>query len=90
VVRLEPGQIEISEAECMALGEAANSLVRCAEAEENFEGLLDGYIEFESFLLSEALQALFWWRPPRSGQRQSRGSPSDRFPFPSSWVGRLA
>src|SRR5436190_22806402 len=43
----------------MALGEAVNSLVRCAEAEENFEGLLDGYIEFESFLLSEALQALF-------------------------------
>jgi hypothetical protein len=47
VIRLEPGQIEISEAECMALGEAVNSLVRCAEAKENFEGLLDaifGYL----------------------------------------------
>jgi hypothetical protein len=60
VIWPEPGQIEISEAEYMALDQAVESLASCAEAEENFEGLLDGYIEFESFLLSEALQALFW------------------------------
>ena len=60
VIRPEPGQIEISEAKYMALDQAVESRVSCAEAEENFEGLLDDYIEFESLLLSEGLRALFW------------------------------
>jgi hypothetical protein len=77
VIRPKPDQIEISEAECMSLGEAVNSLVRCAEAEENFEGLLDGYIEFESFALSEALQSLFW-RDRDDVQDQARRTSAGR------------
>src|SRR4051794_21951046 len=70
-------RIEISEPVYLDLQQAVDSLLHSVEAEENFEGLLDGYIEFESFLLHEALQSLFW-RDVDDVQDQARRTSAGR------------